>query len=428
MKELAEAVNALTVGVDGAAQVSPASTGRIFARNGYTQKIIEKAFFTRREAQRVASQWQIPLSCRVYVDEDHREGCAAQRRWAWSVRGARSDMYVASSAGARTNISVAMAHDRVLDWLKARPPPGQTSVGFLIFLTTLVLPGMTACVEGGLDVSPPGCVLVLFNVRIHDEVALERVRAAGVFVVLLPPYSPDFNPIEDVFSVGSGWLRRWSSPDHFNSWPMTAIDSMLLHITGDMCRVFVGAAVRHYNLYVPSNATHSPSPRWSPATRKAPHGEAFTSKTNGTAFGKHCPTSRECTCRNDRTRRMTADHMRAQALTNERHRTGNFLYTSPGAEGTLSTLPLSENASENFPRFYGPHSNRHKNGGADEVLSFCCVAAGCRPALFEHVNSNRSTFHERVRRTDHHGPSDASGSFQRPCRDGDQDVRGCAAA
>ena len=47
------------------------------------------------------------------------------------------------------------------------------------------------------------CVLGLDNARIHDEVALTAVRAAGVVVLLVPPYSPDFNPIENVFAVGS---------------------------------------------------------------------------------------------------------------------------------------------------------------------------------------------------------------------------------
>jgi len=91
----------------------------------------------------------------------------------------------------------------------------------------------------------------LDNARVHDEVALEKVRDAGVVVLLLPPYSPDFNPIEDVFSVGSSWLRRYSHPEQFNAWPMLTINSMLAHITGDMCRGFVKAALRRYNMYVP---------------------------------------------------------------------------------------------------------------------------------------------------------------------------------
>ena len=101
-----------------------------------------------------------------------------------------------------------MAHDCVIDWMITRPPPGQTAVNFLLFVTSFVLPRMRACVAGEWSVQPERCVLVLDNARIHDSVALASLRAAGVFVLLMPPYSPDLNPIADVFSVGSSWLRR----------------------------------------------------------------------------------------------------------------------------------------------------------------------------------------------------------------------------
>lgn len=44
------------------------------------------------------------------------------------------------------------------------------------------------------------------NARVHDEAAIALNETRGVLVRFLPPYSPDFNPIEDVFSVGSSWL------------------------------------------------------------------------------------------------------------------------------------------------------------------------------------------------------------------------------
>lgn len=31
---------------------------------------------------------------------------------------------------------------------------------------------------------------------------------AGVLLVFLPPYSPDFNPIEEFFSVLKSWMKR----------------------------------------------------------------------------------------------------------------------------------------------------------------------------------------------------------------------------
>jgi len=114
-----------------------------------------------------------------------------------------------------------------------RPPPAQTSVDLSIFVTNLLLSHMRSVEEGrAWGEQPDRCVLVLENARIHDEVALTTLQDAGVFVLSLPPYSPDVNPIEDVFSVGSSWLRRWSSSAQFNSWPMPTIDTMLLHVTG----------------------------------------------------------------------------------------------------------------------------------------------------------------------------------------------------
>jgi len=88
----------------------------------------------------VAFHRQIPLRCRAFVDEAHWVRRAAERRLAWSVRGARSELYVTSSARARTSFFVAMAHDRVLDWFITLPPPEQTSVDFLICLPRLCCP------------------------------------------------------------------------------------------------------------------------------------------------------------------------------------------------------------------------------------------------------------------------------------------------
>lgn len=255
LDEMADAVNHLAAEAGPGVEVSALSVSRILSRNGFTRKVLEKAFFTRDEARRalwVEALWSIPLRCRVYVDEAHRVGRAAERRWAWAVRGTRAECYVASQAGVRTSFFVAMAHDRVLDWMITRPPPGQTAVDFLLFLTNFLLPQMQPVVEGlPWSEQPEKCVLVLDNARIHDDVALAALRDAGVFVLSLPPYSPDFNPIEDVFSVGSSWLRRWSSPAQFNAWPMLTIDTIFSHITRGMCRGFVRAAVRRYQLYVP---------------------------------------------------------------------------------------------------------------------------------------------------------------------------------
>lgn len=55
----------------------------------------------------------------------------------------------------------------------------------------------------------PGDILVLDNLRTHKvKAAADAVHAADASVLYLPPYSPDFNPIERVFSKIKTELRR----------------------------------------------------------------------------------------------------------------------------------------------------------------------------------------------------------------------------
>lgn len=54
----------------------------------------------------------------------------------------------------------------------------------------------------------PGDIVVLDNLGSHRAQAIRRaVRAAGAKLAYLPPYSPDLNPIEQVFAKVKHWLR-----------------------------------------------------------------------------------------------------------------------------------------------------------------------------------------------------------------------------
>jgi transposase len=67
------------------------------------------------------------------------------------------------------------------------------------------------------DVLPrllPGAVLVLDNARIHHGGRIEEiVTNAGCSVLYLPPYSPDFNPIELAWSWVKRFVRRLAPRD-----------------------------------------------------------------------------------------------------------------------------------------------------------------------------------------------------------------------
>jgi transposase len=57
-----------------------------------------------------------------------------------------------------------------------------------------------------------GDVLVMDNLSVHkDPLVLERIRNAAVRILFLPPYSPEFNPIELYWSSFKSALRRFEA-------------------------------------------------------------------------------------------------------------------------------------------------------------------------------------------------------------------------
>jgi len=54
-----------------------------------------------------------------------------------------------------------------------------------------------------------GDVVIMDNLSSHKRLAVrERIEAAGASLVFLPPYSPDFNPIEKAFARLKAMLRK----------------------------------------------------------------------------------------------------------------------------------------------------------------------------------------------------------------------------
>ena len=55
----------------------------------------------------------------------------------------------------------------------------------------------------------PGDVVIMDNLGSHKVAGIrEAIEAAGATLLYLPPYSPDFNPIEQVFAKLKAALRK----------------------------------------------------------------------------------------------------------------------------------------------------------------------------------------------------------------------------
>src|SRR6185295_9515756 len=79
-------------------------------------------------------------------------------------------------------------------------------------------------------------VLVLDNARIHHNAEwIKIVESMGCHVEFLPPYLPDFNPIELAFNQVKTWLKRYHEfVEAFSDEPMYPITCAFAYITSDI--------------------------------------------------------------------------------------------------------------------------------------------------------------------------------------------------
>jgi transposase len=83
----------------------------------------------------------------------------------------------------------------------------------------------------------PGDVVIMDNLAAHKSPRAEAaVRARGAWVLFLPPYSPDLNPIEMAFAKLKAHLRARA---------IRTIDALWKAI-GDICELFTPDECRNY--------------------------------------------------------------------------------------------------------------------------------------------------------------------------------------
>jgi len=85
--------------------------------------------------------------------------------------------------------------------------------------TVKTRPGDNLMVHKALDIASPGDVVVLDNLGSHKgKAARAIVRAKGAHLIFLPPYSPDLNPIEQVFAKLKHLVRKAQPRDVETTW------------------------------------------------------------------------------------------------------------------------------------------------------------------------------------------------------------------
>jgi transposase len=130
----------------------------------------------------------------VFVDETSTT-IALTRRYARAPRGQRARGQVPRNHGTPTTLLAALS-PAGLGAAMTLEGAANTDA-FLVYLRELLCPTLR-----------PGQLVILDNVSFHRaEAVRELIEGAGCQVLFLPPYSPDFNPIEQAFSKIKALLR-----------------------------------------------------------------------------------------------------------------------------------------------------------------------------------------------------------------------------
>ena len=130
----------------------------------------------------------------VFLDETSTS-IALTRRYARAPRGRRAPGQVPRNHGTPTTLLAALSASG-LGAAMTLEGAANTAV-FTAYVRELLCPTLR-----------PGQLVLLDNVSFHRAAAIqELIEAAGCVLVFLPPYSPDFNPIEQAFSKLKAQLR-----------------------------------------------------------------------------------------------------------------------------------------------------------------------------------------------------------------------------
>ena len=135
------------------------------------------------------------LSHLIFIDETSTN-TRLTKRTGWSAKGSRLNAYAPFGKWkTQTFIAGLRCHGLTAPWIVDAP---MNSRIFETWIDTQLAPTLSR-----------GDVVILDNVGFHkSERAEALIKAKGAWLLFLPPYSPDLNPIEMAFSKLKALLRK----------------------------------------------------------------------------------------------------------------------------------------------------------------------------------------------------------------------------
>lgn len=181
----------------------------------------------RRRNFCIARRFVNPQSL-VFLDESSAQ-TNMTRRCGRALVGKRCNDHTAHGHWQSTTLLSAIRADRVIEQATViydGPMNAQTFEGYV---QQYLAPSLR-----------PGDVVVMDNLASHKSLATRlAIEAAGATLWYLPPYSPDLNPIEKLWSKVKSWLRKLR-PRTFDAIGQSLVEA-LRNVTPGECANYFGS-------------------------------------------------------------------------------------------------------------------------------------------------------------------------------------------
>ena len=209
---------------------------RTIKYHGFTRKKVQVIALQRSEELRLQYMAEIsafPPEMIIWIDETGSDRRNTVRQYGYSLRGLTPVSHELKVSGKRISAIAAMSTRGIEDvYTVSSSVNGET---FQEFICQCVLPIVLP-----FDGYNSHSIVVMDNASIHH---LERVRdiitGVGARLVFLPPYSPDLNPIEEVFAKVKKCLRENSACFQTTSTPEAVVKLAFSTVTTEDCLGFI---------------------------------------------------------------------------------------------------------------------------------------------------------------------------------------------
>jgi transposase len=184
-------------------KVSLVTVWRALAEARWSRKMASKAARERNETLRRVFQARIQAYRSdqvICLDESACNERTGDRKYGWSPVNNPVQLEYSAKRSERWSLLPALTEDGYLAHTIFQG--AITAERLYEFVEQQVLPHMN-------PYPLPRSVLVLDNASIHHSAEFKELcREAGVRLEYLPPYSPDFNPIEQTFKALKSWIKK----------------------------------------------------------------------------------------------------------------------------------------------------------------------------------------------------------------------------